>query len=63
MDAILAARIDYILKKYRTINGVPVENLSERQINAIYYALKERRKRPVKVAPPETEHQMTIWEL
>ena len=57
----LAYRITYIKQKYLTINGVEVEKLPERQINAIYIRMRHTKQK--KTWKQDTEYQLTFDDI
>ena len=51
-------QLNYVAKKYLTINGVPVEDIPRKQLGAIYYRMVNGPKKK-----ESTEYQITIDDI
>ena len=45
MDDLYLCQLEYVSRRYDTINGVPVRDIPRRQLSAIYYRMKNGPKK------------------
>ena len=51
-------QLNYVARKYDTINGVPVEDIPRKQLGAMYYRMINGPKKK-----PTNEYQITIDDI